>query len=71
MDSAVEGVFDNQDLRKLILTQLVRQKYREELWHGIQNLMEEAFVKKWYRYCHCELCNSIRQYHIATYGELL
>lgn len=67
----VEFVFDNPDLRKIILKYIVYEKYKEELKESIQNLLTDSLMKYWYRYCSCEICKANRVYHIATYGELL
>lgn len=64
-------VFDNKDLRKLILTHYVRMKYNTEVYNGIQKLFQESLIKRWYHYCSCELCKNNREYHYANYGELL
>ena len=71
MTSAVSFVFDNKELRKLILTHVVREKYNEEVFNGVQRLIEDSLLKKWYHYCRCEMCKNNREYHLATYGELL
>lgn len=46
MNNAIEFVFDNKDLRKLILTHYVRLKYKDEVYNGIQHLFQELLVKK-------------------------
>lgn len=70
MDTVSE-VFDNKDLRKIILTFVVKEKFAQELKSGMYNLLTQYIVKKWYKYCSCELCKSNREYNIANYGELL
>ena len=67
----VHKVFDNEDLRKIIVTYIVHEKYKKEVKNGITQLFTESLVKKWYKYCSCELCKSNREYNIANYGELL
>ena len=67
----VTQVFDCQHLRHKILTDYVRLKYNDELKDQMYEMITEMIQKSWYKYCSCELCNSHRQYSIATYGELI
>ena len=69
--NAVQQVFDSQHLRHKILTYIVREKYNEELKEAIYKLFSESLVRNWYKYCHCELCASRREYYNTNYGELL
>lgn len=52
-----ENIFSNDLLRSKILYYYVREKYRNELKIEIKNLLNEEVIKRWYRYCSCELCS--------------
>ena len=52
-----EDIFSNELLRHKILFYYVRDKYRNELNIQIKNLLHEEIIKKWYRYCSCEICS--------------
>ena len=67
----IQKVFDSKDLRHRILTCYVKLKYDEEIKHGIITMFTESLMKRWYHFCGCEICETCREYHIATYGELI
>ena len=67
----VQDVFDNQDLRKLILTNYVSDKYQNELKLGIQDLIMQIVITRWYHYCTCIQCENKRIYYMDIHGELL
>ena len=52
-----EDIFSNNLLRSKILFYYVRDKYMTELNLEIKKLIDEEIIKKWYRYCSCELCS--------------
>lgn len=54
--SATELVFDNQDLKKLILTKVIKMKYDEEVKEGIKTMVNEEISKNWWKYCSCPKC---------------
>lgn len=67
----VQQVFDCEDLRKHILRFVLYPKYKAQLCSMIEDIIMSEVTKKWYRYCHCEICKANREYYIATYGELI
>lgn len=52
-----EDIFSNNLLRSKILFYYVRDKYMRELNLEIKKLLDEEIIKKWYRYCSCDLCS--------------
>jgi hypothetical protein len=62
-DNPVQFVFDNQDLRHLILTKYVYSKYKQEQYDFIRNLVHEAIIGNWYRFCECQECRTNREYY--------
>jgi hypothetical protein len=53
-----ELVFDNVDLKRIIITKMVKLKYNEELKEKMKNLLDEEIKKKWFLYCRCDLCTN-------------
>ena len=66
-----EIVFDNIDLRRLILYHYVHLKYKDELKEKVKQFAIEQILRKWYKFCKCELCTSNREYSLFNYGEVL
>jgi hypothetical protein len=62
-DNPVQFVFDNQDLRHLILTKHVYNKYKEERYEMIKSLVSESIVGHWFRHCTCNECALNRIYY--------
>ena len=64
-------VFENTDLRKLILKHLVYDKYKKELYSKMQYFITNLIKLNWYKYCSCESCKAYRIYTLANYGEYI
>ena len=57
----VQLVFDCKDLRHLILTKHVYNKYKIERDRIIREIVDEAIIQHWYRHCSCEECRIFRE----------
>ncbi len=58
MEDPVQRVFDIPELRHKILTEVVRDKYKSEVRHGVQELVHELITMKWFLYCSCDACSA-------------
>ena len=65
MSSPEQQVFDNLLLRNKILTKIEYSKYKNELKVMIQDILDDAIIHNWYKFCNCELCTLQRQ-HLLT-----
>lgn len=66
MNTPQQTVFDIPELRKIILTHVVRDKYRSEIQNEIKHIVSALIVDKWFLYCTCELCeNKARDYYMG------
>jgi hypothetical protein len=62
-DNPVQFVFDNKDLRRIILTKYVYSKYKKERDDFIRTLVYDAIIEKWYKFCECQECRANREYY--------
>ena len=60
MESSAQRVFDNDLLRHKILTKYVYAKHIKELSNNLKELLNEQIIKKWHKYCNCEVCSMTR-----------
>ena len=55
--ATAEEIFSNPLLRRLILTKYVRNKYINDIKKQMYSFLNDEIIKKWYKYCTCELCS--------------
>ena len=56
MSYAEELVLENKDLRKEILKHIVYKKYKNDLYDNIKEMLDNAIIQNWYKFCSCDLC---------------